>query len=155
MEKAGSRIRLRRYRNSCAGFFVMVAWLAHAACASTPSSPSTAPALGTWGGDHVTLTIASAGEHFDFDCARGDIGTPLVLDARGQFSATGTFVREHGGPIRPGETPDSHPASYDGTVTANTMVMTVFLTDLAQTIGTFTLTYGSPGRVVTCLVSAE
>ena len=108
-------------------------------------------ALGVWGGDHVTMTVASAGGHFEFDCAHGDVGTTLVLDARGQFSATGVFVREHGGPIRPGEAPDSHPASYAGTMTANTMMLTVRLTDLAETIGTFTLTYGSPGRVVKCL----
>jgi hypothetical protein len=97
------------------------------------------------------MVVASAGAHFEFDCAHGNVGTTLVLDARGQFSATGAFVREHGGPIRQGEEPDSHPASYAGTVTANTMMLTVRLTDLAETIGTFTLTDGSPGRVVKCL----
>jgi len=64
---------------------------------------------------------------------------------------TNAFVREHGGPIRQGEVPDSHPASYAGTVTANTMALTVRLTDLAETIGSFTLAYGSRGRIVKCL----
>ena len=104
-----------------------------------------------WGGDHVTVTVASAGAHFEFDCAHGDVGTTLVLNARGEFIATGAFFREHGGPIRQGEVPDSHPAIYDGAVAANTMILTVRLTDLAETVGSFTLTYGSPGRVVKCL----
>jgi len=76
-----------------------------------------------------------------------------VLDARGQFNATGVFVREHGGPVRLDEASDSHPANYAGTVTANAMVLTVRLSDLAETIGTFTLTMGAPGRVVKCLLN--
>jgi hypothetical protein len=106
---------------------------------------------GTWGGDHITMTVASAVTHLEFDCAHGDVGTALVLDRHGRFTETGTFVREHGGPIREGEVPDSHPASYAGTVTANTIVLTVRLTDVAETIGPFTLTYGLQGRVVKCL----
>jgi len=144
-------MRLRRNRNNHAALIAIVVWLAQPGCASAPSGPSSTLALGVWGGDHVTTTVASTGTHFEFDCAHGDVGTPLVLDARGQFSATGTFVREHGGPIREGELPDSHPASYAGTVTTHTMTLTVRLTDLAETIGAFTLTYGSPGRVVKCL----
>ena len=127
----------------------IVAWLAHAACASAPSSPSSV-AAGVWGGDHVTTTIAGTGTHFEFDCAHGD-GAPLVPDARGQFNLTGVFVREHGGPIRQDEMPDSHPAVYTGTMTADAMTLTVRLTDPAETFGVFKLTYGSPGRVVKCL----
>lgn|SRR2546422_3599284 len=151
MERVPRRIRIWRSRNSRAGLIAIAAWLAHAACAGAPSSPSSTVALGLWGGDHVTMTVASAGVHFEFDCAHGSVGTTLVLDARGQFSATGAFVREHGGPIRQGEESDSHPASYAGRVAANTMMLTVRLTDLAETIGTFTITYESPGRVVKCL----
>src|SRR6266849_4268008 len=99
MERALRRIRLQGSQNSRAGFVAIVVWLAQAACASAPSGPSSTAALGVWGGDHVTVTVASAGAHFEFDCAHGDVGTPLVLDGRGQFNATGTFVREHGGPI--------------------------------------------------------
>jgi hypothetical protein len=39
----------------------------------------------------------------------------LVVDGRGRFTATGTFVREHGGPIRDAERPDSPQAMYSGT----------------------------------------
>lgn len=129
----------------------MVAWLAHASCASAPSGPSSTVAPGVWGGDHVIMRVANAGTHFEFDCAHGDVETTLVLDARGQFVASGAFVREHGGPIRQGEVPDSHPAIYEGAVAANTIILTVRLTDRAETIGSFTLAYGSAGRVVKCL----
>jgi hypothetical protein len=61
------------------------------------------------------------------------------------------FVREHGGPIRLGEVPDSHPANYAGVVRGDAMTLTVRLTDSADAIGTFSLTRGSPGRVVKCL----
>ncbi len=143
--------RMRRGRNPNNGALLVaiVSWLAHAACASAPSSPSSVPA-GVWGGDHVSTTVAGTGTHFEFDCAHGD-GAPLVPDARGQFNVTGVFVREHGGPIRQDDAPDSHPATYSGTVTANAMTLTVRLADLGETVGTFTLAYGSPGRVVKCL----
>jgi N-acyl-phosphatidylethanolamine-hydrolysing phospholipase D len=39
---------------------------------------------------------------------------PLQVDERGRFSVAGTFVPEHGGPVRPGEVPESRPARYQG-----------------------------------------
>ena len=61
------------------------------------------------------------------------------------------FVREHGGPIREDEKPDVYPAMYTGTVTAQTMQLTIRLTDSQALIGTFMLTRDAPGRVVKCL----
>jgi hypothetical protein len=151
MEKLSRRIKRQRSHDRGAWLVAIVAWLAHTACGGTPSNPSSTVAPGLWGGDHVATTVASTGTHFEFDCAHGDLGPPLVLDARGQFNATGVFVREHGGPIRQDEVLDSHPASYAGAVTANTMTLTVRLTDRAETIGAFTLTHGSTGHVVKCL----
>src|SRR5690242_409107 len=72
---------------------------------------------GSWGGPHVSLTTAdSGGATLDFDCAHGSITGPLSLAADGSFRLSGTYVREHGGPIRIGETPDSQDATYSGTV---------------------------------------
>ena len=107
---------------------------------------------GMWGGDHIALTVADAGTHVEFDCAHGDIPIPLMVNARNEFDVSGTFVREHGGPIRVGEMPDSHPAAYVGSVTPTMMVLTVRLTDTNDAIGVFTLSRGSPGRVVKCLL---
>jgi hypothetical protein len=131
--------------------FLLEALVAASACSSGPSAPS--PALtGTWGGDHIALTVADTGTHSEFDCAHGDIPGALTVDARGDFDVSGTFVREHGGPIRVGDVPDSHPAAYLGSVTGTTMVLTVRLTDTNEVIGTFTLSQGAPGRVVKCLL---
>src|SRR2546422_884314 len=71
------------------------------------SSATTAPSRllpGVWGGDHISMSIADAGTHLELDCAHGDIPAVPVLDRQGRFEVAGTYVREHGGPIRQGET---------------------------------------------------
>lgn len=104
-----------------------------------------------WGGDHIALTVADAGSHLEFDCAHGDVPGAFKTDPRGNFSEAGTFVREHGGPIRLGEVPDSHPALYAGAVMGDRMTLSVSLTDTNQMVGSFTLSRGGGGRVVKCL----
>jgi hypothetical protein len=120
------------------------------ACSSSPAGPTPVRA-GLWGGDHIALTVAGMGAHIEFDCAHGDIPVSLMVNARNEFDVSGTFVREHGGPIRVGEVPDSHPATYAGSVTETTMVLTVRLTDTNEVIGTFALSRDSSGRVLKCL----
>jgi hypothetical protein len=121
------------------------------ACRTAPTSASP-PIIGAWGGDHILLTVTATASHAEFDCAQGDTSSPLRLDDRGAFNASGTFVRDRGGPIIVGQVPDSHPAIYFGSVTANTMTLTVQLTDTRDAIGTFTLVRDAPGRVVKCLL---
>jgi hypothetical protein len=132
---------------------VLLAVSASVACGS-PASPST-PLSGVWGGDHISLTATGAGSHAEFDCAHGDTPSPLVADVHNGFAVIGTFVREHGGPIQVGAAPDSHPAMYSGSVNANTMVMTIQLTDTQEVIGTFTLLRDTAGRVVKCLLPSK
>src|SRR6267142_1327878 len=79
------------------------------ACGSASTGPSPVP-TGLWGGDHVAMTVAAAATHLDLDCAHGDIQGAITVDARGQFDVAGVFVREHGGPVRQDEVPDSRPA---------------------------------------------
>jgi hypothetical protein len=124
---------------------VLVLSIAVTAC-GTPSEPSMVP--GVWGGDHVLLTIAEASAHLEFDCAYGEIPTRLPAPP---FSIAGTFVREHGGPVREGEKPDTHPALYVVSTSGSVMTLTIRLTDSGETIGTFTLTRGVSGRVFKCL----
>ena len=118
------------------------------ACGSVAPSPL---AAGVWGGDHIAMTITESSVHVELDCAHGDVPNPIAIDAHDQFAIAGTFVREHGGPIRVGEPSDSHPAMYTGSVSSNTMTLTIQQTDTNQTIGTFTLVRGTQGRVVKCL----
>ena len=131
--------------------FVPVAVVGIWACSGTPAGPS--PVLtGSWGGDHIALTVANTGSQVEFDCAHGDIDGALTVNARNEFKVSGTFVREHGGPIRIGEVPDSHPAAYFGSATTTTMALTVQLTDTHEMIGSFTLTRDTRGRVAKCLL---
>lgn len=108
-------------------------------------------AAGAWGGTSIRLEVTSQGATIEYDCAHGSIDEPLVTDRDGRFSAVGTHVREHGGPIRQDEQPDSHPAHYRGQSSGETMRLTVTLTDLQQEIGTFILTRGATGRLFKCL----
>ena len=120
-------------------------------CASSATGPSPIELLGTWGGEHVTLMVNDASSHLEFDCAHGDIPGALKTEASQMFAWSGTFVREHGGPIREDEKPDVHPAMYVGRVTVQTMQLTIRLTDSDTLIGTFMLTRGASGRVFKCL----
>ena len=117
------------------------------ACAGMPASPSTTPE-GLWGGDHISMTVTATGARIELDCAHGDIFVRLPA---APFSVAGTFVREHGGPIRDGEIPNSRPAVYSASSSADKMTLTVRITDTNEMIGTFTLTRGVSGRVVKCL----
>jgi hypothetical protein len=129
-------------------------WLLSAfflSCASSPTNSSSIVLAGDWGGEHVTLTVNAISSHLEFDCAHGDIPGALTTDADQMFAVTGTFVRERGGPIRENESADVHPAMYIGRATAQTMRLTIRLTDSDTLIGTFMLTRGAPGRVVKCL----
>jgi hypothetical protein len=119
------------------------------ACSGTPIAPSLI-ATGIWGGDHVTFTVGDSSNHLEFDCAHGDIPGVLSVN-RGELAASGTFVREHGGPVRVDEPLDSHPAFYSGTVIGSTMQLAIRLTDSGDVIGSFSLVRGTSGRVVKCL----
>jgi hypothetical protein len=121
------------------------------ACGGAFAGPSSPVPAGVWGGDHVAMTVADAATHLELDCAHGDIPGAVTIDARGQFDVAGTFVREHGGPIRQGEVLDSHPARYSGSMMSTTMLLTIRLDDSNEPIGMFTLVRGSFGRIVKCL----
>jgi hypothetical protein len=105
---------------------------------------------GTWGGDHLALTVTGGGAHLEFDCASGDITAPLTLDSTGRLDVDGVFIREHGGPTRADETPEREPARYSGRVEGQTMTLDVTLTSSKESVGTFTLTLGAEPRVRKC-----
>ena len=119
------------------------------ACDHTTTDPSSVD-KGVWGGDHVTMTVGDPNTHLEFDCAHGDI--PGVLNVNhSEIAASGTFVREHGGPIRVDEQADAHPALYSGTLSNSKMTLSIRLTDSGDVIGPFVLVQGAAGRVVKCL----
>ncbi|HEV2803260.1 MAG TPA: hypothetical protein VGW12_22555 [Pyrinomonadaceae bacterium] len=105
---------------------------------------------GVWGGAHIRLDVEEKGATVQYDCAHGSIDERLALDSEGRFDARGTFVHEGGGSIRVRINRVPQPARYEGRVSGGRLNLTVTLTETAQTIGTYTLTRGSEGRVRKC-----
>lgn len=120
-----------------------------AACAPGRFVGAGEPVTGEWGGDHVALSLTSTGGSVEYDCAHGGLFQPVRPDARGAFEAAGVHVREHGGPIREDERPDSIPARYTGTVRGNRMTIRVFAA--ADTLGPYQLERGAVPRLLKCL----
>ena len=106
---------------------------------------------GTWGGQHISININGRSATIEYDCANGTIDGPLTLDSQGRFRWRGTHYREHGGPVRRDQKPNSHPATYTGWIKGDTMTLTVKLTDTDETFDTFTLKRGSAGKVWKCM----
>ena len=106
---------------------------------------------GIWGAPHIRLEVSQNSASVEYDCANGTIKGPLTLDRRGRFNLSGTYVREHGGPIRDNESLNSQPARYTGTMNGQTMNLTVTLARSDELIGTFRVVRGGPGRVFKCL----
>ena len=108
------------------------------------------PANGMWGGQHIQMEITDKGAEIQYDCAHSTIDEAIVLGRRGRFDVKGRFTREHGGPIRENAAPRSSPARYVGKVTGKTLTLTVTNTATNETLGSFTLTQGSEGRLMKC-----
>jgi len=105
---------------------------------------------GAWGGDHVALTVTDGGGRVEFDCARGTLDHPLRLDDSGRFSVAGTFIQEHGGPVRAGEVPESQPARYQGRLDRQKLEFTVTVEGKTGQ-GPFTVTLAKAPKLTKCL----
>lgn len=114
------------------------------------SGASALGATGTvWGGQHVELEVTAEGAMLEFDCASGTITKPLQVDARGNFKMTGTFMREHPGPVmRDGPPPAS--ATYSGSIQNGTMKLSITSGDQNESQGEYVLVQGKPGKVFKC-----
>jgi major membrane immunogen (membrane-anchored lipoprotein) len=121
------------------------------ACGGSPAAPGQQLAAGAWGGDHVRLSVTANDASVEFDCAHGSVAQAVRLDANDRFDVAGVYVREHGGPVRVDEPPDSHPARYSGTVNGGVMQLTVTTTDDNREVGSFVLVLGQAGRIVKCV----
>ena len=125
---------------------------APALCGCTPSgalSSSGVPITGRWGGARADLTLTEVGGTISYDCAHGGLNAPAVPNGAGDFDVVGVHVREHGGPVRVGEVPDSMPARYVGQVSRDRMRLRVFVG--VDTLGPFELQLGAAAQLVRCL----
>ncbi|MEA2573758.1 MAG: hypothetical protein QOH93_1056 [Chloroflexia bacterium] len=116
----------------------------------TTPQPGTPLPEGVWGGNHLQLTVHQGGAELEFDCAHASVPQTLLV-SNNTVDAAGTFVREHGGPIRDGEPQDAHPMRILGTLNGNTLSLTVVLLDTKQELGTYVLTFGKQGMILKCL----
>ena len=131
-----------------AGIIFLFIWISIGGCAG---SKCQADLIGVWGGDHIGMVVSDSSVTLDYDCAYGTIDEPFSTDCNGEFEVVGVHIKEHGGAIRIGETPDEHPALYKGYIEENVMTLKVTLTDTGEEIGTFTLILGAIPNVHKCL----
>ena len=120
------------------------------ACAANPDGASRLDRVpkGSWGGQHVLLSVGDAGGTVEFDCAHGSLDEPLLLDAAGHFDVKGRLFAE-GGPVRKDEPEHARPARYSGEADGQQMSLRLTL-EGGEDGGTFALTRGASGRLVKC-----
>jgi len=111
------------------------------ACGSGATAIDPSTLAGTWVGDNILMTVTDTGAHLEMPCAHGDIAGAL---AQNPFSVGGTFGHDAGPAV------DDHPALYTGRVVGATMTLDIRLTDTNNSVGSFTLTRGTAGRLVKC-----
>ena len=123
-----------------------------AACApATTNGDLRGLVTGPWGGEHVALELTPTGGTIEYDRAHGGLTQPVRPGAQGEFEAAGIHVREHGGPVREGERPDSVTARYVGRVTGEIMTLRVYAGSRPDTLGPFQLRRGGEPRLFKCL----
>lgn len=106
---------------------------------------------GNWGGQHIGMVVTDSGAAIQYDCATGTITQPLALEPGGAFTWSGVHYPGHGGPVRIGEVPVGHPATYSGHATADRLTLTLSVPDLGVAPQTFELTKGGAAAVFRCL----
>jgi hypothetical protein len=136
---------MRQFRRSLAAGLATLC-----GCSMGSALSSDEPVLsGVWGGVHAGLTLTAEGGAISYDCAHGGLDAPVRPDRAGRFEVAGVHVREHGGPVRIGEVPDSVPAQYLGQVTGDRMALHVLVGP--DTLGPFMLQHGVQPRLMRCL----
>jgi hypothetical protein len=115
--------------------------------------PASQPTLkqGIWGGMGINLDVGDTIATVEFDCASGSFGLPVEIISSGDFKAEGKYIFEQGGPFWEGDTGKLHPTTYSGILTGTTLKLSIILQDTNQDIGTYSLTYGVPGKIFKCL----
>ena len=127
------------------------AFVASSLVACTGSHEPTELPRGGWGGAHVSLTVSTTGASLEFDCAHGMVDEAPLLGSQGQFNLRGTYVREHGGPIRDGEPEDSQPALYFGQLEGSLVTISIRLTEEGIQLGPYAARLGQQPRLFKCL----
>jgi len=104
--------------------------------------------IGVWGGPDLEMQVTQQGAELQFDCARGTISQPLLLDKAGKFKSKGSFQTQ-AGPARIDRPPRGADAVYVGTVHGDTMQLELKLSD-KESPENFTLVRGQTGNLKKC-----
>jgi hypothetical protein len=107
-------------------------------------------APGVWGGNHIRAEVTAAGAQIEFDCAHGAIEQAIVLNSKGGFDVPGKYAPEHGGPVRDNEESKGISVRYVGTIRGSELSLTITNADTKESLGEYTLTHGSDGRIMKC-----
>ena len=106
---------------------------------------------GTWGGDRMNLIMNAKGGDIRMDCATGTIKGKIVPNAKGRFTANGTFDAQRGGPIRVEDfAAKGKPAIFRGQLVGNTLKLAVTTSDTTEPQN-YVLRQGHSERLVRCL----
>ena len=106
---------------------------------------------GTWGGDRMNLIMNAKGGDIRMDCATGTIKGKIVPNAKGRFTANGTFDAQRGGPIRAEDfAAKGKPAIFRGQLVGNTLKLAVTTSDTSEPQN-YVLRQGHSERLVRCL----
>ena len=98
-----------------------IAMTVSASAANKVSVPS-----GAWGGDRMNMMMNATGATIDMDCASGVITGKIKPDAKGRFTARGTFDQQRGGPQRADDfVAGGKPAIYSGQFAGRTLKLSV------------------------------
>ena len=119
-----------------------------AACAAVPAAGL--PVTGAWGGEHVRLSLTSAGGTLEYDCAMGTMIGRLMTIRNGTFIAKGTHTPSRGGPQIHGQVLPSYRVRYSGSVRGNTMSLQGRVEN-GVVLGPFSLRRGAGSNLVRCL----
>jgi hypothetical protein len=103
-----------------------------------------------WGGQDAQLSLNTHGASVEFDCAEGEISQPIIPDAKGEFTAQGTYTPGQFGPIRQNSHPQKLPATYKGKISGEAMHLQVIPKGKGMQAFLFILTKGKEGRLVRC-----
>jgi hypothetical protein len=121
--------------------------LAVAGSSQRPNEPSSDS---IWGGEHIKMTVTASGAEIEFDCATGTISEPIPFDSKSEFKVKGTYLREHGGPVRENESSRAASATYSGKVENGKMHLSVTVGGKNPYQESFVLQRGHTGQVFKC-----
>jgi hypothetical protein len=105
---------------------------------------------GVWGGKHIRFEVTERGANIEYDCARGTIEGPVVVNGRGRFNVEGMHYEERGGPARAGEESAGYRVRLSGTVGGSLLKLTVTRAGTRRVVGTFTLARDREPELVKC-----